>query len=125
MGSSLGERQFVTFNGSTDLLVSTPVFGTWMWIWKWPSTFVTQMNPMTLGTFNVQITKQKKTMKIFTWRKLQKSARHKFQNQTPQKERQRLFITNHQPNKTQKENQYNNGTWKGKDREKEKRKKGG
>lgn len=49
--------------------------------------------------------KTKKTMKIFTSRKLQKGARHKFQNQTPQKERQRLFITNHQRNKTQKENQ--------------------
>jgi len=57
---SLGDVQFVTFNGSTDLLVSTPVFGTWMWIWKWPSTFVTQMDRMTVVSFNIQITKQKK-----------------------------------------------------------------
>lgn len=100
---SLGDGQFVTFNGSTDLLVSTPMFGTWMWIWKWPSTFVTQMGRMTVVPFNIQITKQKKTIKIFTSRKLQKRAGHRFQNQTPQKERQRLFKSKDQPNKTQKE----------------------
>jgi len=47
---------------------------------------------------------KKKTIKIFTSRKVQKKrAGHRFQNQTPQKERQRLFIPKHLPNKTQKE----------------------
>ena len=48
MGVPLRVNQLVTFNSSTNPLVCTSEFGTWVWIWKGPSTFATNMDSMAL-----------------------------------------------------------------------------
>ena len=48
MGVPLRVNQLVTFNSSTNPLVCTSEFGTWVWIWKGPSTFATNIDSMAL-----------------------------------------------------------------------------
>ena len=95
MGVPLRVNQLVTFNSSTNPLVCTSEFGTWVWIWKGPSTFATNMDSMALEPCKINKVEpplknnKKKKKKLFPPKKTHK--RLSIQNEVLEENQERNY----------------------------------